>query len=240
MTAKETKEDVTETPDPKFAEANGGFSVVDRRISVQTDGEEAPSQEVELPTEIDPLQFVLLQGIHEATVQELEAKRLRVNELAKGVQDLEAQHRATLTRMGRDMERTISRSKGQLLDKLLHVLDGFQHSLDSIPVNEHTKPIMAGVQMIYRQFLTQLSELGLMQYAPLGETFDPARHEGLQKIAVTDPDKDGKVIQVIRAGYVHEGRVLRAAQVAVGNCEALAEEAPAPEQAETERTQTEG
>ena len=60
-----------------------------------------------------------------------------------------------------------------------------------------------------------LNTLGLVSFGEPGDAFDPARHEALlhsyrDDLAVTT------CVEVMRPGYEYAGRVLRAAQVAVG------------------------
>ncbi|HKC75897.1 MAG TPA: nucleotide exchange factor GrpE, partial [Chloroflexota bacterium] len=55
---------------------------------------------------------------------------------------------------------------------------------------------------------------GVERIAPCHAPFDPHLHEAVAQVEATDVAQD-MVIQVYRPGYMHNGRVLRAAQVQV-------------------------
>lgn len=186
-----------------------GFRVVDKR-----GGAEPEVEPVALDCSEDNVRRLMEEN--ERLEGELEKRRERINELARGLQDIGADRDGMRDRLEREQTKAVNRAKGQLLEKLLHVLDTFQHSLDSIPVTEHTRDLLEGVKMIYRQFLVQLGDLGLERFSPLGDTFDPESHEALRTDDVEDSAQNGRILKVIVPGYKHGGRVLRPAQVVVG------------------------
>ena len=61
---------------------------------------------------------------------------------------------------------------------------------------------------------------GLTPIKALGEPFDPNSHEALRQ----DKGKEGIVIEEFQKGYMLGDRVLRPAQVVVGNGEAAGKE----------------
>lgn len=199
------------------------FKVTDKRQS-QSDEGVAEEEEVALDfSKFSAREVEKLYKERETLQDELEKKRVRLNELARGVQDLQRELDTRATRMNREQEKLVGMAKGQLLGKLLNVLDSFKHSLDAIPGTEQTQPILDGVHMIYRQFLVELGDLGLQSYNPKGLRFDPARHSALRKHEVEEQAQDGVIIEVIRPGYSHDNRVLRPAEVVVGIYHAPAE-----------------
>ena len=54
-----------------------------------------------------------------------------------------------------------------------------------------------------------------MRIEPLGEPFDPHRHEAVSTLPATEAEQDGRVVGVIQPGYVAGEEVLRPARVAV-------------------------
>ena len=204
------------------------FKVTDKRQSQDNEeiSDEANTEQAEpsldfskfTPTDVEKLYLE-----KQALSEEVENKRNRLNELARGVQDLQRELDARGSRMEREQEKLVDMAKGQLLSKLLNVLDSFKHSLDAIPATEQTQPILDGVQMIYRQFLVELGDLGLQVYTPNGQRFDPSKHSALRKQEVADQSQDGVILEVTRPGYIHGSRVLRPAEVVVGTYHAPAE-----------------
>ena len=62
----------------------------------------------------------------------------------------------------------------------------------------------------------RLGQLGVTHAPALGQKFDPVRHEALAMVPVADPALDGRVIDVMREGYLIGDDTLRPAGVAVG------------------------
>jgi molecular chaperone GrpE len=76
--------------------------------------------------------------------------------------------------------------------------------------------IVAGVQAVHSQALDVLSGLGYRRVDPLGERFDPARHEAARVVPASDGQAPGTVVEVHRPGYVDgTGALVRAAVVTV-------------------------
>jgi molecular chaperone GrpE len=61
-----------------------------------------------------------------------------------------------------------------------------------------------------------LGQFGVTHAAARGEVFDPNRHEAIALVPVTDAAQDGRVIDVMREGYLIGDETLRPAGVAVG------------------------
>ena len=73
---------------------------------------------------------------------------------------------------------------------------------------------MEGVRMIERSLHSLLESEGVTPIEADGKPFDPWEHEAL--FTVENPEMEpGTVATVIRAGYKMNGKVIRAAQVAV-------------------------
>jgi len=185
--------------------------------------EETPIEVLEAPTDENESSETL------ALRAELDTKKERINELAKGIKDLQADFDTRIKRIEREKERAVEQGKGQLLEKLVPVLDQFQLSVDAMKPVAANEGVLQGVQLIYKQLLDQLLELGLKQFDPIGQPFDPNAHEALSRMPVEDPAKNGLVINVVRHGYRFQSRVLRPAQVLVGH---HPNPTPAPEEPE--------
>ena len=76
--------------------------------------------------------------------------------------------------------------------------------------------LVQGVDMVRRLFLSKLEGFGVTRVDPLGEPFDPARHEAVTMVPTDDPAQDNTVYAVLAPGYVLHDDVLRPAMVAVG------------------------
>merc|ERR1712203_1053333 len=71
-----------------------------------------------------------------------------------------------------------------------------------------------GLQLTESQLLQVFNKHGLVQENPLGEKFDPNKHDALFQIP--DPDKEpNTVMDVQKVGYILQGRTIRPAAVGV-------------------------
>jgi len=102
-----------------------------------------------------------------------------------------------------------ARARGDLVEKILPVLDACDLAVEHGA--EDVIPIRTSLVQV-------LEPAGLEVLDPLGEPFDPTRHEAVLHEPADDPDDvdvGQMVVEVLRRGYVWDGRVLRPAMVRV-------------------------
>ena len=76
--------------------------------------------------------------------------------------------------------------------------------------------IVAGVVAVHAQTVEVLRSLGLECIDPVGQQFDPARHEAARTVPAGDGVTPGTVVEVQRPGFVDiQGRLVRPAVVTV-------------------------
>ena len=76
------------------------------------------------------------------------------------------------------------------------------------------KALLDGVELTERELLNALEKHGVKRIEPLGQKFDPNRHQAMYEIEDASVPS-GSVVQVVQAGYLIGERVLRPALVAV-------------------------
>jgi len=102
---------------------------------------------------------------------------------------------------------------------MLNVADNFRRALDAVPAemraaDDQVKNLLAGVEATEKELLSIFERHGIKKINPMGEIFDPNFHEVM--FEADDPSKPGGTItQVLDAGYVLNGRLLRPARVGV-------------------------
>lgn len=103
---------------------------------------------------------------------------------------------------------------GEIVGRLLGVLDNFQLAVDSAEDSRDFDSMFKGVQMVYRDLQSALEDIGLEPVSARGQLFDPNMHE-----AVEESEGDGSgvvaVEETLRDGYMFKGAVLRPALVKV-------------------------
>jgi molecular chaperone GrpE len=80
--------------------------------------------------------------------------------------------------------------------------------------NETLKPILDGIDMTQKSFISTVEKNGLEVLNPEGEAFNPDQHQAMsmQESADVAPNT---VLAVMQKGYVINGRLLRPAMVMV-------------------------
>ena len=103
-----------------------------------------------------------------------------------------------------------------LLASLLPVLDDLDRAIAAARQHVESADVVDGLALVRRSLLTRLAQFGVTHAPALGEVFDPQRHEAIALVPVSDPAQDGRVVDVMREGYLIGDDTLRAAGVAVG------------------------
>ena len=117
-------------------------------------------------------------------------------------------------RLQRDREDYIRYATEALIRDLVPVVDNLDRALTAARSGQEGTKVLEGVELIQRELLRVLEKSGLTRYSALGQPFDPTRHEATAR--VISPDQaPGTVVAEVVPGYLLNGRVLRAAQVAV-------------------------
>lgn len=104
----------------------------------------------------------------------------------------------------------------KLLEGFLDVVDDLDRGIAAAKQHAESADVVAGLELIRRSMLTRLGHFGVAHAPALGEPFDPNRHDAIALVPVTDPAQDGRVIDVMREGYLIGDATLRPASVAVG------------------------
>jgi molecular chaperone GrpE len=73
-----------------------------------------------------------------------------------------------------------------------------------------------GIDIIYGKFGDFLKQNGVKEIEALNSSFNVDLHEAVAKVQVEDPEKKGKVVDIVQKGYFLQDKVLRFAKVIVG------------------------
>ena len=105
---------------------------------------------------------------------------------------------------------------GAFARDLLPVADNFERALAAAPdaVEDSLEGFMTGVRMTERELIKTLERHGLVRVDPVGEKFDPNRHQAVAQ-APAPGVPAGHVAQTAQSGFILGDRVLRAAMVVV-------------------------
>ena len=116
-------------------------------------------------------------------------------------------------RWQKEKEEVLLFGNSQLISALLPVLDHFDKALEGVP--EEKNEFQQGIELIYRELKNTLNKFGLEKITDLeGKDFDPFEQEAIS-YEEHEEIPEGKVIEVVRAGYRFQNRLLRPALVKV-------------------------
>ena len=101
------------------------------------------------------------------------------------------------------------------LEKLLPVIDNFERALDSVKEEEKT-PFEQGIEMIYKQLMTCLEELGVKPIEAVGQEFNPDLHNAVMHVD-DETAGDNIVVEEFQKGYTYKDFVVRHSMVKVAN-----------------------
>jgi molecular chaperone GrpE len=105
------------------------------------------------------------------------------------------------------------RAREGVILSILEVLDNFERAL-ATGEKCSDRNFVKGVEMIYNMLLQNLGAEGLTVIPAKGETFDPFRHEAVERVHLEDK-ANNEIVQEIQKGYMLGTRVIRPSKVKV-------------------------
>ncbi len=145
---------------------------------------------------------------------EIEALRKEVQANLDGWQRTLAEFQNYRRRMERESRERYENGTVDVLKSLLPIMDDFERAMANLPDTAQEQAWLNGVSLIQRKFTKLLEDNNITSLDPVGEPFDPSRHEALGTDDSTDM-ASGHVTATLQKGYISGDRVLRPALVKV-------------------------
>jgi molecular chaperone GrpE len=139
-----------------------------------------------------------------------DAKDAKIDELTDDLKRVAAEFDNYKKRCDKDNSVFKDFAKADLIKKMLPVLDSFEMGLKN---TKNHDTFVKGMELVYSQILTLLSEEGVAPIIAAGKRFDPYFHEALM-MEDSDGD-DGVVLEEFQKGYLLKGKVIRHSEVKV-------------------------
>jgi molecular chaperone GrpE len=177
--------------------------VIDRRWWARGDDGGIPAERSSKPSYVEELEQQLA-----------EKDRIAQEYIAKYRQDASEFEESRL-RLRREISKDIERGRREILADLLEVVDNLDRAIDSSRQTASADALLQGVEMVRRQFLSKLEGLGVKRIEVAGAEFDPLKHEAITTVPAASAEDDGRIVGVVRHGYMIGEDVLRPASVAV-------------------------
>ena len=153
-------------------------------------------------------------------VQEMEAKIAQLEEtVAKDKDDyirLMAEFDNYRRRTAQEKLEIVSMASTETIKGLLPVLDDCERAIKVLQESNDIAAAKEGTELIYNKLMGYLKSKGLAVIEAQDSDFDTDLHEAVAQFPVEDPEKKGKVFDVVQTGYTLNGKVIRFAKVVVG------------------------
>jgi molecular chaperone GrpE len=167
------------------------------------------AEESGMPRSASPLAD--LERLQQALTEAEERARSHWEQYLRAVAELDNVRK----RAQRDIEAANRYGLEKFAAELLPVRDSLELAVQSADQAEvDARSLKQGQQATLQLLAKALERLGVTPISPVGEPFDPSRHEAMlaQESATAKP---GTVLQVVQTGYELNGRVIRPARVIV-------------------------
>ena len=141
-----------------------------------------------------------------------EAERVARDQALRAVAEMENVRKRTQ----RDVENAHRYALEKFSTELLGVRDSLELAVQGAGSAVDPKTLLEGQQATLKLLVRAFEKFDITQLDPLGAPFDPSLHEAvlMQPSTTAEPNS---VLQVVQAGYLLNGRLLRPARVIVAS-----------------------
>ncbi len=101
-----------------------------------------------------------------------------------------------------------------VVEKILPVVDNFERGLAGLSEEEMKEPFAEGMNMVYKQLITELEKLEVKPIEAVGCEFNPELHNAVMQVA-SEEYESGIIAQELQKGYTYRDGVVRHSMVAV-------------------------
>lgn len=101
-----------------------------------------------------------------------------------------------------------------VIEKILPVVDNFERGLATVPEEEKSLPFVEGMEMIYKQLISELEKIEVKPIPAVGEEFNPDFHNAVMQVE-SEEYESGIIAQELQKGYTYRDSVVRHSMVAV-------------------------
>ncbi len=103
-----------------------------------------------------------------------------------------------------------------VIEKMLPIVDNFERGLGALSEEEKGTGFAEGMERVYKQLMTTLTEIGVEPIEAVGKEFDPNLHNAVMHME-SEEFGENTVAQEFQKGYTYKGSVVRHSMVQVAN-----------------------
>lgn len=151
-----------------------------------------------------------------AKSKELAAKEEKIQELNDRLMRSMAEFDNFRKRSEKEKSQMYDLGVRSIIEKLLPVIDNFERGLGSVNEADRDSALVQGFNMIYKQLMTTMDEIGVKTIEAVGNEFDPNFHNA---VLHGEDDELGEniVSEEYQKGYMYHDIVVRHSMVKVVN-----------------------
>ncbi len=143
-----------------------------------------------------------------------EALNERISELEDKVKRQLAEFENFRNRTEKEKSAMFEVGAKSVIEKMLPIVDNFERGLSGLSEEEKEAPFASGMQMVYKQILTEFDNLGVKPIEAVGKEFDPNLHNAVMQVE-SEEYESGIIAQEMMKGYTYRDGVVRHSMVAV-------------------------
>lgn len=152
----------------------------------------------------------------EESVDDIEKLRAEYEELKDKHLRLQAEFDNFRRRTIKEKADLITTAGEKVLKDLLPVVDDLDRAMESVATAQDVSAVREGLDLIVNKFNAFLANNGVAEIEAVGLDLDTDKHNAIARFAAPTEDMKGKVIDVTKKGYTLNGKVIRHAEVVVG------------------------
>lgn len=103
-----------------------------------------------------------------------------------------------------------------VVEKLLPIIDNFERGFAGLSEEQMSDPFVSGMDMVYKQLVKALADMGVEPIEAVGKSFDPNLHNAVMHVEDENLGEN-TVAQEFQKGYLYHGSVVRHSMVQVAN-----------------------
>lgn len=201
------------TEETTVEESSSEETVNEETVNEENVNEETSSEDTAAESEAD--------GDEKAEGKEKRFKKKKKDKRDEQIEELNDRVKRQMAEFENFRKRT-EKEKTQMFDmgaktiveKILPVIDNFERGFQTVEDADKDDAFVQGMDMVYKQLMTELSNAGVTPIEALGKEFDPEIHNAVMQVE-SDEYESGVVAQELQKGYMYKDQVVRHSMVAV-------------------------
>ena len=170
-----------------------------------------------VPDDVDNPDSALAQATEPDLEQQLREELAAAEQKAVELNDAWLRAKAEMENVRRRAQEDAAKAGKFAIEKFADALLPVKDSLEAALANENqsAEALKAGVELTLKQLTAAFEKSSLAAIDPLGEKFDPHKHQAISQLDAPEGKEPNTVLTVLQKGYALHDRVIRPALVVV-------------------------